>query len=138
MKRGIIICFLVVLAGGGGFIAGIKYQQRKIPFRGNFPERGMSGQKAFNGLRSSGANLVRGKVVGKDETGLTVKLADESSKLVFLTAETKIYKAEEGQPDDLEVGQDVLVFGRANDDGSVSASTIQLDSGLGMSPPAGP
>ena len=71
--------------------------------------------------------MVRGEIIDQDEESITVKLSDDSSKIVLISENMSINKATEGSVDDLEVGKEVMVFGQENSDGSVSATNIQLN-----------
>jgi hypothetical protein len=74
---------------------------------------------------------VAGEVIAKDEESITVKIQDGGSKIVFVSEETLVRKAEEGSMEDISEGIQVIVFGRENDDGSITANNIQLNSGAG-------
>jgi hypothetical protein len=136
MRNSLIVIVLLVVVAGGGFFAGMKYQQSKTPSQGDFETmRGQRGdQNSRMNPRLSGAQMVRGEIIDRDEESITVKLMDESSKIVLLTDNTQINKAVEGSKDDLEKGSQVMIFGQENSDGSVSASQIQLNAGLMMGP----
>ena len=113
----VIIILVAVVSGAGGFFAGTNYQlrQRGQQFR-------MTG---FNPSRT-GLWPVAGEIIKQDETSITVKLIDGSSKIVLLSADATINKAEQGSQTDLVVGTSVAVFGSENADGSVTAQNIQI------------
>ncbi len=130
------VIITAVVAGGVGFFGGTKYQQmqRGANFQQfangaggrNFGGRGGSG--AFGqGNRNGGFRPVSGEILKADDTSITVKLMDGSSKIVLLSDKTAINKASEGAKADLTVGQKVAVFGTDNSDGSVTAQNIQLN-----------
>lgn len=125
MKNTIVI-ILILVAGGVGFLTGVKYQQSKQPPRPDF--QAMRGMKGASGLqRPAGSEAVRGEIIDKDEESITVKLPDDSSKIVLVSENTTVNKATEGSMEDLETGKQVMIFGQTNSDGSVSATNIQLD-----------
>lgn len=129
-KQIAVIIVALVLVGNAGFFTGVKYQQSKQPSRTNFQSFGQ--QRGFSATRQpAGSQVVRGEIIDKDEESITVKLPDDSSKIVLLSESTTINKATEGSVDDLKSGDQVMVFGQTNSDGSVSAAQIQLNSGLG-------
>jgi ribosomal protein S1 len=108
------------------FFGGIKYQQSKQPSRGDF--QAMRGaRQGLPGSLQSGTEVVRGEIISQDEESVTVKLPDESSKIVLISENTKINKATEAAPDDLTVGEQVMVFGKKNSDGIISAAQVQLN-----------
>ncbi|OGD10092.1 hypothetical protein A2397_04620 [Candidatus Amesbacteria bacterium RIFOXYB1_FULL_44_23] len=136
MSKNIIILVLaVIVTGAVGFFAGTKYQQsqafsnRQFMMRpgGTFQTGGVvqSGQMG-SGIRN-GFRPVSGEIVSADEKSITVKLADGGSKIILLTDNTNINKAETATSADLKLGISVVVFGSVNPDGSVTAQNIQLN-----------
>ncbi len=140
-KNYIIVAVLVLLVGAGGFIGGVKYQQFKTRsnvgnfVRGNMEFRGqVNGRGGQNGqgmMRAAGNGQgfrpVTGEVISQDEKSITVKLPDGSSKIVMFGEQTTIGKSTTGTKDDLKVGENVMVVGSENSDGSVTAQNIQLN-----------
>lgn len=139
----------IIIVGGGAFYGGTKYAESKSPaglqgMGGNFtnlsPEERQARMEQFgaNGPRGNrSGGFVSGEILSKDDKSITVKLPDGGSKIVFFSGSTKISKSVEGTAGDLTVGQDVVVSGTANQDGSVSAGTIEARpkvSGAGESP----
>jgi len=122
---------ILVIATGlvmllAGFFGGMQYQKSKSPkFPGGFSGVGTRGQMVQRD-GSSGFNQVRGTILSKDEKSITVKLQDESSKIVLFTDSTLINKTEVGTKDDLKEGEEISVFGQTNSDGSVTADNIQV------------
>jgi len=92
--------------------------------RPSFP----GGAGGFPGNR--GGNLVSGKIIAVDDTGITVQTNDGGSKIVLVAPSTAILKTEQASRQDLTVGEEVVVTGSANQDGSVTAARIQLGAGL--------
>jgi len=129
-----LILIIAVIVGGAGFFAGTKYQQGKPnEFSRNLPEnfeqmRGQMGQHRNNG--SSGLTTVRGEIINIDNSSVTVKLNDESSKIIILADSTGINKFEESSIEDLSEGTEVMVIGQTNSDGSITASNIQIGTGM--------
>ncbi len=138
----IIITILVaVVVGGIGFFGGMQYQKSQVPQRGQFAQM-MGGNGANGNFRTgagrNGANggAVRGEIVSNDNGTLTVKLGDGSTKLVLLSGNTNISKATAGTKDDLKSGQQVMVIGTTNSDGSVTAQMVSLNPGFGRGTPS--
>lgn len=122
---------IVVLVSAGSFYVGIKYQQSKNPRFGNFQN---NGARQFQQGTNQGTRPVRGEIISQDNEqssssikSITVKLQDGSSKIVLFSNTTSINKAAQGSKDDLKVGEQVLVLGSENSDGSVTAQNIQLN-----------
>jgi len=72
---------------------------------------------------------VRGQIISMDDSSLTIKLIDDSSKIVILTNSTEVNKTEKVSMEDLSEKLQVIIFGQTNSDGSVTAENIQI--GLG-------
>ena len=147
-KKQIVVSVVVLVVGGAlGFFGGIKYQQSKTAlartqagsrFAGGpgggafFAQTGQGGQ----GRRVGGANggFAAGEVLSKDDKSVTIKMQDGGSKIVFYSPSTQISKPEPVQVSDLSVGENVVVAGSQNSDGSVTAQTIQIRPAMPNSP----
>jgi len=122
----IVVAIIVVIVGAGAFFAGMKYQQSKQPaFLREFG--GRQGQGTGTGGNRVGFRPVNGEIISSDDKSITVKLQDDSSKIVLLSDNTEINKAAEATKEDLKVGEKVAVFGQENSDGTVTAQNIQLN-----------
>ena len=130
MDKKTVIAGLMVFIAAGSFYAGMKYDQSQ----NSVANRGAGSRLAFvSGSRGArnGGDLVSGEVVSKDDKSLTLKLRDGlvgqgGSKIVFFSESTSIMKAAGGNSQDLLVGEQVMVNGTANQDGSINAQSIQL------------
>src|SRR4030042_3773722 len=135
-----IFVALILVVGGGAFYGGVKYQQSNGCFsnltRQNFQNLseeqrqqllqgniGGSFQRGIGG--GAGTNFLNGEVIGKDEQSLTLKMPDGGSKIVFFSGSTKILKTTDGSIDDIGIGEQIMVSGEQNSDGSYTAQTIQ-------------
>lgn len=118
---------LIIVALGGGFFAGMKYQQSQSPAGrgGNFQgaRNGTFGQRGA----AAGFRPVNGEIISMDDKSITVKLQDGSSKIVLLSETTSLSKSTNGSKSDLKTGEKVAVFGTENSDGSVTARNVQLN-----------
>ncbi len=131
MKKNYVITIILVLVfTGAGFYGGMKYQQsQRTSFNGQLG----NGQTARQGLRSGTTNNrggfrpVAGEIISSDDKSITVKLQDDSSKIVLINDKTQINKAETVNKSELKVGEKVSVFGSENTDGSVTAQNVQLN-----------
>ncbi len=147
-KKFLISAIVAVLAVGGvSFYGGMKYGEGKTS-PGNFQNMsaeqrqqmfqqvaGTNGgqARAFRGgtdgtagANFGGARPVSGEIISQSDGNITIKLADGSTRIVFIGDSTKITKSTEGAPDDLKAGEEVFVSGTQNPDGSYTANTIQL------------
>jgi hypothetical protein len=126
MKKAIlIIVAIAIVVGGLSFYGGMKYQESKIP-KGvagrNFQNTG--GLNGSTGQRSS--NFSNGEIVSKDDKSVTIKLGDRGSKIIFYSDTTEISKFVAGTANDLEIGKSVTINGTTNQDGSLTAQSIQI------------
>jgi len=132
MKKLLPILIAVALAAGGAaFYGGMKYASAKAPARGarmgQFAAGGAGGGARTAGFRgAAGGGFVAGQILANDGKTLTVKMNDGGSKIVFLSDTTEVSKFVAGTPTDLTVGENVMVNGKTNDDGSVTATMVQL------------
>ncbi len=129
-KISAIVAVAIVLVGGGAFYGGMKYAQSKIPQRtgqGNFGDLQRSGAANMGGLRGNGSGgFTTGEIIAKDSSSVTVKLNDGGSKIVFYSDTTAVDKFAKGTAGDLQIGESITVNGQANQDGSLTAQTIQI------------
>jgi hypothetical protein len=141
MKKTIITVVIVaVVAGGGGYLLGKQgvsaNQAQDVARFANFAAQGgLPGGQAGQLVRrgATGGGFVAGQIVAKDAASITVELRSTSttggtagSKVVFFSASTTVMKSTSGTPADLTTGEQVVVQGTQNSDGSVTAESIQL------------
>lgn len=132
----IILIAVALAAGGGGFFGGMQYQKGKqtaTPAFGNAVQ--------FRNRLGAGASggAVRGTIASIQGNTMTVKLRDGSSKIVLLAGSTTVDKTVTGSTGDLTAGAAITAIGTANSDGSVTATTVQLNPSnvLGAGAPPG-
>jgi len=76
-------------------------------------------------------NRTVGEIISKNDTSITVKLPDGSSRIVLISSSAVINKMTEGSITagsitDLVVGENVMVVGETNADGNINAQSIQI------------
>jgi hypothetical protein len=134
------IIITVIIVGGGSFFGGIKYAQAKNSISAQFSNASGrqfgTGTNATRQGRNANSGFVNGSIISKDDKSITVKLQDGGSKIIFLSGSTTISKTTDGALSDLEVGKNVMVNGSANQDGSITAQSIQIRP-AGINNPAG-
>ncbi|MEK7519904.1 MAG: hypothetical protein AAB581_01510 [Patescibacteria group bacterium] len=129
----------MVIVGAGAFGGGMQYAQKKsqsaVPgngqnFRDLSPEERQARFQQMGGTRgmrtTAGGGFITGEVIAQDDTSVTVKLRDGGSTIVFFGEQTQIAKTVTGAASDLAPGEQVAVTGTANQDGSVTAASIQI------------
>lgn len=136
MKSQILIGVIVaILAGGGGFYGGMKYGETRsystftdggTRQEGQGRERPRDGRQIRFGNRVGGGDVVSGEILSKDDKSVTVKLRDGGSRIIFFGSTTEVGKFVSGGLGDLSIGTNVFVNGKANEDGSVVAQSIQI------------
>lgn len=126
----IIAVLVVIIVGTASFFGGMKYQESKSvakrPGMGQFAANG--GNARFQGRNAAmRGGIVAGDVVGVDANSITIKLSDGSSKIVNLTNSTTYTKTDTASKAEVTTGTKVAVVGATNSDGSVTATSIELN-----------
>ena len=126
MNKIIVIVLGVVIIGGGSFYGGMKYDQSKTASdrQARLQQQG-GGFPGGRGARANGG-FATGEVLARDDKSITIKMRDGGSKIIFLTGSTPVTKSVSGAVQDISVGSQVTVTGTANQDGSLSAESIQI------------
>lgn len=139
-KKNLLVCaIIIILVGGGAFYGGMQYGVSKTKAvqaasRGNFGggTGGNGGQRGAQGVQNGGqragggTGFINGAIISKDDTSITVKAQDGSSKIIFFSNSTTIGKTAAGSISDLNADEQVIVNGKANSDGSITAQNIQI------------
>lgn len=131
----LVVQIVILLIGlGVGFGGGYFFRNHQLArVRGNFA----NGQFQRNGARlptgqgMMGSRGVIGSILSLDDKSITVKLPDGSSKIVLFTDATIYSNTVTAAKNDLKVGENVAVFGAANSDGSVTATSVQINPEFG-------
>lgn len=130
---GVVIAALVA-----GFFGGIYYQKKQSVVypgmartgRNNTlnQDRGMGmGMNNKQGQDMRVGGMISGEISAKDEGGVTVRMTDGSSKLVLVNDMTKYTISSVSDFTKVVVGEKVAVFGESNSDGSITATSIELN-----------
>jgi len=147
---GIIAVVVIVAVGAGAFYGGMKYgenrimqdpaallQQMREGMGGQFPGGGMRGQ--FPGGGKTGTTeqdtggLVAGGTLGTIQRieGSIITLSTEEENIEVVTSDTTfIQKMMDVGLEALEVGENVIVTGSENADGTISARSIRSAQGM--------
>ncbi|MDD2785777.1 MAG: DUF5666 domain-containing protein [Patescibacteria group bacterium] len=103
-------------AGGSGGAGGAAVGQFAI----------RTGSGAGGARAGAGGGFVSGEILKKDDTSMSIKMQDGSSKLVLVTSSTQALKTSTTDLSGLNVGEQVTVIGSANSDGSITAQSVQV------------
>lgn len=124
------VILITIIVAALGFFGGMQYtkMQRGAGRFGaqGFGQGGPGGGGKFFGNGNGGNRPVMGQVSSIDQKTITVKMPDGSSKIIILSSSTAINKQATGTKDDIKTGENILVIGTSNSDGSVTATNIQL------------
>ncbi len=141
MKKIIPIIITAVVVGGIGFYGGMKYGQgagaQGIVGQGGSATGGFGSAGAGRrngGFGQNGGGFASGDILSKDDKSITLKLQNGGSQIVFFSSSTRVMKEVEGSANDLTTGGRVTVTGTSNQDGSLTAQSIQLRPQMPASP----
>ncbi len=133
---GIIIGAVIIAAAF--FLIGMKVGEHKTQARGQygqFGQPGTMGRGAYGsngmiggpgGMRRMAGNGAIGTILSKDATSITVSLPAGGSKVILISPTTAVMKSAAGTTADLSVGQEVMVNGTPNADGSIAGTTVSI------------
>lgn len=128
----------VITASAGAFWGGMQYQKSSLAlqrsgrsgdnqFAGE--NRTSSGQRAVGqngGRNGNGGTFENGEIIAKDEKSITLKTRDGSSKIIYFSDSTTVGKTVDTASGDLGVGQTVMVNGKSDSAGILTAQNIQI------------
>jgi hypothetical protein len=141
-KKNVIIAIIAIsVIGGGMFYAGMEYGNKKNSSQKMFREGNNNNKDGFSNGNKQGqgnfqrmggernganGNFISGEIISKDEKSITIKNRNGGSAIVYFSDSTHIGKSESGSLSDLNVGGEVMINGKSNPDGSLSAENIQI------------
>ncbi len=134
----VIIIAIISLAlgfGGGYLFKNCQVGKIRPNFGSQLPDRQGNGQGLQNvqrpqngqGPQTGFGGMVMGEIVSQDESSITVKIQDGSTKMVVLGDSTTYSKTQSIEKAELSMGNQVRIFGSANSDGSITAQNVQLN-----------
>lgn len=133
LSIGLLAIGLFIGFGGGYYYKGIAQQKQFSQMR-NGSGQGMMrpeglGMQQGTQNRTNGMGSVDGTIISMDDKSVVVKLSDGSTKNILFSELTSYSSFLEAKKSDLKNGLKVMIFGKANTDGSVTAERIQLNYG---------
>lgn len=123
----VIVIVIVIAVGAGAFYGGMLFQKSQINSAQQQRRQALTGQGLNQiGRLGNGNNMANGEIIAQDDKSLTLKLRDGGSKIIFFSDSTQIMKSTAGAIADLTAGENLMVTGTTNTDGSITAQTIQI------------
>lgn len=115
-----IVIGIVIL--GVDFYAGVLTgKTKKMPGALN-QQKGMQTSKFTNRQN----DFLMGEIMSKDDKSITLKLANGGSRVILFSDSTEVGKFVTGSIADMEIGKSVIANGKTNQDGSITAQSIQI------------
>ena len=124
----VVVIAIMVGVGALSFFGGIQYQKNQSAAGRSFINNQQGTGRTGTGARRMGnGQPVSGEILNMDDTTMTVKLTDGSSRIILFTNKTVFNKTATVEKSELKVGEKVGIFGISNPDGSVTAQNVQLN-----------
>lgn len=127
MKNNIVVILAIVCLvlgfGGGYYFSNYQFKKLRPNFGNQIPDRQNSGQRQQPGF----GGMIMGEVVSQDEKSITIKMQDESTKMVILSESTVYSINQSTDKSEIITGDQIRVIGSANSDGSITAQNIQMN-----------
>jgi hypothetical protein len=108
-------------------------------FYGKGSASGQAAARSYASSTRSGASrtgasggFVSGQIISVGADSMTVSLANGNSQVVFYSSSTQVMKPTIVPASDLTSGTRVMIGGTANSDGSLTAQSIQVQTGNGF------
>ena len=125
-KVHIIWAVIVVVALVGGILYG------KGSVGGQTAARSLASSTRSGYGRAAAGGFVSGQIISVDANSMTVSLANGNSQVVFYSSSTQVMKPTIIPASDLTAGTRVMIGGTSNSDGSLTAQSIQVQTGTGF------
>lgn len=128
MNKNIMMMGVVtIVVAGAAFFGGMQYQKTQASTMGRqfvMSAGGTGGNRMMQ--QGQGMRPISGEILSQDDTSITVKMQDGSTKIIILSAKTTINKTTPGTKADLKKGENITTFGSTNADGSVTAQNVAI------------
>lgn len=121
-KNAVIVGIIALVVGlAGGYFGG----QLLTPKRAMNATRGISTNNGQFRQPLNGQKNAFGQIQDISNDKLTLKTRDGSSQIVLLTTDTSYEKTTPATQGDFQIGASIVVNGKSNPDGSVTAVSVQ-------------
>jgi hypothetical protein len=139
-----VLLVIVVAAGSfyGGMVYGKNHAETTLPIageggefpgpRGQFGQRGSQVGAEEGQLLRDQSGMLFGEIQSIGDGELTVTDANGEQITVYVAGTTLIQKQAEVTLADLEEGETVIISGNRDDDGNITARSLQVTTGGGM------
>lgn len=127
----VITIIVAVIVAAVAFFGGMQYQKSQVSTALSATGRTGSAGQFRQRAGANGQTPTRGEVVSISGQNMTVKLPDNSSKIVLLSDKTVVSQSATASATDIKSGDQVLVLGTSNSDGSVTAQDVQINPNFG-------
>ena len=128
------IVVVALLVGAVSFYGGMKFAggKKTADFQpGNFSGRGMmqgeqKNSRQIGNQQARNGGLVRGEVLSQTQDQITVKTNGGGSKIILIPGSMDIMTSVKASSTDITVGANVMISGTTNNDGSITAQSLQI------------
>lgn len=144
MKNNVILvgCTALVIGSSLGFVGGMQYQKTQTAqmnpgnsqFQGSRPNgQNGSGERLGGRMQGGGPNNgmmpTSGEIISVDDLTITIKSQD-GNKIAIYSDSTTINKTSSGTISDLQAGEQAMVIGSVDANGTITAQTISIGGGF--------
>jgi hypothetical protein len=117
-KKTLIVVIVLLLIACGALCVGAKYEKSKLAKLGLLKEN-----KDEDSCKAK--DSITGEIVTKTNNTVAIKMSDGNIQNTSIAASMKRNKNQEGILSNLAIGQQVIIKGVKNEDGSFSAQSIK-------------
>jgi hypothetical protein len=134
-KQIVSLVVVAIVFAAGGFFGGMKYQQHKATsslaaragqFAGRAAGQGGAAGGAGRGFSRGAGTFLTGQVLSVSNNSVTIKSMSGGSQVAILAPSTQYNKSVNGAASDVTTGENVVVTGSQNSDGSITAQSVQI------------